>query len=78
MTIVLNALSIIYPIFSVVNKCSLHVPNLFDGERNQPRNVHPVFGGAPPANDTIAWHGQPNYNYLIPPSTDATVLLSKS
>ena len=31
------------------------------------------FGGAPPVEDTVLWHGQKNYNYLNPESLTAEV-----
>eukprot|EP01034_Spumella_vulgaris_P026009 gene26009-32530_t len=59
---------------ALVDKCTINLPSLYDGEKNQPSNVIPVFGGPPPANDSIAWHGRANYDFLLAGVDDPTVL----
>lgn len=60
---------------AVVDKCSLNPPNRFDGERNQPYNIIPVFGGAPPlTTKPAAWHGRRNYNFLKEVDDPTTLL----
>jgi hypothetical protein len=59
---------------AVVDKCSVTIPSLYDGERNMPWNIKPVFGGAPPKTNNVKWHGRKNYDFLIPQGDDATVL----
>lgn len=60
---------------AVVQKCSLNLPSLYDGERNMPQNIVPEFGGAPPASDPVLWHGS-NYQALQVQTTDPNILLS--
>lgn len=60
---------------ALVHKCSLNLPSLFDGERNMPWNIEPVFGGPPPDTEIIKWHGRDNYDFLLPESTDPDVLI---
>ncbi len=50
---------------SLVEKCTINLPSLYDGERQMPWNIVPVFGGPPPPNDTIAWHGRASYDFLL-------------
>jgi hypothetical protein len=59
----------------LVQKCSLNLPSLYDGERNMPWNIEPEFGGPPPFSDNIAWHGRPSYDFLLPETDDPEVLL---
>ncbi len=59
---------------ALVDKCTLTLPSLYDGERNQPWNIIPVFGGPPPDEQNIAWHGRDNYDFLKPEVDDPVVL----
>jgi hypothetical protein len=59
---------------ALVKKCTLTLPSLFDGEKNMPWNIEPVFGGPPPAADNIKWHGRDNYDFLLPDIDDPVVL----
>ena len=61
---------------AVVQKCSVNIPILYNGEQQMPWNVIPEFGGALPKNTTIRqkWHGRRNYNFLEPPTTDPEIL----
>lgn len=59
---------------AVVEKCSVTLPSLYDGERQMPWNIIPVFGGAPPKNQTIKWHKRRNYNFLLPAADDPVTL----
>jgi hypothetical protein len=60
---------------SVVNKCSVQVPeNLYDGRRQQPQYNIPVFGGKIPLTQPIAWHGIDNYNFLLPVADDPVTI----
>lgn len=58
---------------AIVDKCSLTVPSLYDGERQMPWNIVPVFGGKAPKRDPIAWHGRGSYDMLQPPVDDVDV-----
>lgn len=62
---------------ALVEKCTLTLPSLYDGERNMPWNIIPVFGGPPPDEQNIAWHGRDNYDFLQPEVDDPTVLTEK-
>lgn len=59
---------------ALVEKCSLNLPSLFDGQRNMPWNIKPEFGGAPPAENKIKWHGRDNYDFLLPEVDDPVLL----
>jgi hypothetical protein len=61
---------------AIVNKCSVNIPILYDGEQQMPWNVVPVFGGALPTNLSVyqKWHGRKNYDFLLPTVDDPTVL----
>jgi len=59
---------------AVVDKCSLNLPSLFEGQKNMPWNIIPQFGGAPPAGPSAAWHGRDNYDFLLGEVDDPTVL----
>jgi hypothetical protein len=59
---------------ALVDKCTLKLPSLFDGERNMPWNIEPVFGGPPPLADNIKWHGRESYDFLLPAIDDPTIL----
>lgn len=59
---------------ALVDKCTLTLPSLYDGERNMPWNIIPVFGGPPPDEQNIAWHGRDNYDFLQPEVDDPTIL----
>jgi hypothetical protein len=63
---------------ALVKKCTLTIPSLYDGERNQPWNIIPEFGGAPPAADNIKWHGRPDYDFLLPDIDDPVKLTGKN
>jgi hypothetical protein len=62
---------------ALVKKCTLTIPSLYDGERNQPWNIIPEFGGAPPAADKIKWHGRPDYDFLLPDIDDPVKLTGR-
>lgn len=50
---------------SMVDKCSLNPPLLYEGEPQMPWNIVPVFGGPPPLTQTPpAWHGRKSYKFL--------------
>lgn len=60
---------------ALVKKCTLTLPSLYDGQRNMPWNIEPVFGGPPPSlGDKIKWHGRDNYDFLLPDIDDPTIL----
>lgn len=59
---------------AIVDKCTINLPSLYDGERQMPWNIVPVFGGAPPSNASAKWHGRTNYDFLLDGVDDPTVL----
>lgn len=59
---------------ALVDKCKLNKPSLYDGQRNMPWNIEPVFGGPPPFEDNIKWHGVANYDFLLPDIDDPVEL----
>jgi hypothetical protein len=61
---------------SIVKKCTVTIPNLYNGERQMPWNIKNEFAGAPPKTVPAAWHGVKNYDYLLPGSDDITLLTS--
>jgi hypothetical protein len=62
---------------ALVKKCTLTIPSLYDGERNQPWNIIPEFGGPPPAVNNIKWHGRTDYDFLLPDIDDPVKLTGK-
>ena len=58
---------------AIIEKCQIgERKGYFDGERQMPWNVVPVFGGGPPkttgpenGDGSGNWHGR-NYNFLAP------------
>jgi hypothetical protein len=63
---------------SIVEKCSVQTSNrnVYAGERNQPWNIFPIFGGPPPATQHIEWHDRPNYDFMISAIDDPTTVVS--
>ena len=59
---------------ALVEKCSLTLPSFYNGENQMPWNVVPEFGGNPPFEDKVKWHGRKNYNFLLPGVDDPDVL----
>jgi hypothetical protein len=51
---------------AVVEKCTVNVEtiSLYNGEKNMPWNVVPMFGGLPPKTPIIPWHNMKNYDML--------------
>ena len=42
-----------------------------------PWNIIPEFGGPPPFEDKIKWHGRDNYDFLLPDVDDPDVRTGK-
>lgn len=62
---------------AILNKCLVDESiSLYDGQKQMPWNVIPEFGGALPTNQTVAWHGRPNYNFLRGSGTDYASMIS--
>lgn len=59
---------------AIVNKCSVTKEKFYDGERNMPWNIDPIFGGAPPVAPGAWWHGK-NYS-AVTVDTDPIALVN--
>jgi hypothetical protein len=61
---------------AVVNKCKLTIPNLYQGEKNTPPHIIPVFGGPPPKTDHVKWHDREKGYPELESVDDAVTLLA--